>query len=459
MDYVVSQIMSNFLAYYYSFGSRKYLFGWQLGPLAGLSLITARRLLKQPSGAATTTSSQQKEGNTGITEDTVDFKFKTVTLGILFSICFQGTLIDVLEMSGLATQLENSYTLYRNLIIHWGLQAKVNFVTSLAACNADYERMQWFELWGFIKNLVVKPYCLYGVVIMAKFFRKWRKSTEPKTPKADVVERAKKYILEDFLEENHVSMQDMSTKETEAMLNDCLNLLEKCDYDYERYKKEKTNLKKDKGNEHLEFMNDIKKLKEQIHELRDQKDKKSDNLENDNNTSKEDDKTKDDNDRMPDDTTNTTTNNTDKQENFTNCPTDGGSATTSSSHHDDNEQTPSVNGKKSTSSKSTYTSSAHNRQNAKVIDDDDDDDGGELANTCNYRSFHYIYSFLQMAVFTLLGLSVRKLFFLCFTQGCVLGSTVCSSFMSNKNRRIFWTTYLLVFLTSVVNPGIKVSRK
>ncbi|XP_075156429.1 C-mannosyltransferase dpy-19 homolog [Haematobia irritans] len=452
MDYVLSQLMSNFLAYYYSFGNHRYLFGWQLGPLVGLSMITAFRLLKKPLNRQKEMASGEfslSSSASGITENTAEFLFKTIPLGILISLCSQSTIMDILEMFGLAKPLENTYGLYRDLIIHWVLQAKVNFVTSLAACNPEYERMHWYELWGFIKNLVVKPYCLYGVVIMARFFRKWRKSTEVKEPNTEAIERAKNYVLEDFLEENHISMSDMSKKETEARLNECFEILAKCDYDYERYKKEKTKHKKDKTDERSEFLNDINKLKEQIHEQREQQQEKK--IENDGeghhgNNDNSDDPESDNRNNKRHENNHKSTNNR-KEENDDNA-TDSTSPNITNTNSEEKEN-PSLNGKKSTASK------ASRQPLTKDVNDSSDTDYDDDENTCNYRSLHYIYSFLQMAVFTLMGLSIRKLFFLCFTQGCVLGSTICSSFMSNKNRRIFWTAYLLVFLTSVVNPGIK----
>ncbi|XP_023306659.2 C-mannosyltransferase dpy-19 homolog [Lucilia cuprina] len=450
VDYVSSQLMANWIAYYYSQGNRRYFFGWQLGPLIGLSLITAIRLYKQTPAASTnstssTSATQQKETESSITENTAEFLFKTIPLGVLLSICSQSTINDLLELSGLAKPIENTYALYRDLIIHWGLQAKVNFVTSLSACNPDYARMELSELWGFIKNLVVKPYCLYGVVIMAKFFRKWRKTTEPKEPNSEVVERAKNYILEDFLEEHHVSMSDMTKKETEAMFNECMELFAKCDYDYDRYKKEKLKLKKENPDEHLKFMNDIKKLKEQINEIREHKDKKS-TQNKENQTQNENEKKDEDKEKDDEQTDNDHSNEQDKD-------------SSSSSSASDRTNKPSINGKKSSSENTSSSSSSQQKPTGKKTTDlngtESDADIDDDDNTCNYRSFHYLYSFLQMAVFAFIGLSIRKLFFLCFTQGCVLGSTICSSFMSKKNRRIFWTAYLSVFLTSIINPGIR----
>ena len=433
IDYVVSQLMANWLAYYYSYGNRRYFFGWQLGPLVALTFITTLRLYKQQSTtssekAETPGSTKKKASESSITENTAEFIFKTIPLGVLLSICSQSTINDMLELSGIVKPIENTYALYRDLIIHWGLQAKVNFVTSLAACNPEYTRMEWHELWGFVMNLIVKPYCLYGVVIMAKFFRKWRKSTEPKRHNSEVVERAKKYILEDFLEENHVSMSDMNKKETEAMFNECMDLFAKCDYDYDRYKKEKVKLKKQKPDEHLEFMNDIKKLKEQINEIREQKDKKSTDIAENHHDIKEN-------------TENVNVNESNEIDNNTNTTT--------------KKPKPSVNGKKSSSSSKSSNEKKSSATKTKASSDNDDVDDDDN-NNCNYRSFHYLYSFLQMAIFTVMGLSIRKLFFLCFTQGCVLGSAICSTFMSKKNRRIFWTAYLSVFLTIIINPGIKV---
>ncbi|KAM7348849.1 C-mannosyltransferase dpy-19 homolog [Cochliomyia hominivorax] len=448
VDYILSQLMANGIAYYYSQGNPRYFFGWQLGPLIGLSLITAIRIYKQSpvatsasttNSSSTTSPTHQKESTeSSITENTAEFLFKTIPLGVLLSICSQSTINDMLELSGLAKPIENTYALYRDLIIHWGLQAKVNFVTSLSACNPDYSRMEWSELWGFIKNLIVKPYCLYGVVIMTRFFRKWRKSTEPKKHNSEVVERAKNYILEDFLEEHHISMSDMTKKETEAMLNECMELFAKCDYDYDRYKKEKSKLKKEKPDEHLEFMNDIKKLKEQINEIREHKDKKQTKE-----TQNEDENKDKEKEKEP---LNSTDIDANEQENV---------SPTSTTSANINNSKPSVNGKKPSSSSSKNPQ--QNSSNSKAKEDNDDDDvvDDDDDNTCNYRSFHYLYSFLQMAVFAFIGLSIRKLFFLCFTQGCVLGSTICSSFMSKKNRRIFWTAYLSVFLTSIINPGIR----
>lgn len=445
-DYISSQVMANWLAYCYSQGNRRYFFGWQLGPIIGLSLITALRFYKQsptqPLSAAGSLPTQRKQSES-ITENTAEFLFKTIPLGVLLSIFLQSTINDMLEISGIAKPNENTFGLYRDLLIHWGLQAKVNFVTSISACNPDFERMDWSELWGFILNLVVKPYCLYGVVIMAKFFRKWFKSTEPKH--SEGIERAKKYILEDFLEEHHVSMSDMSKKETETMFNECMELFAKCYWDYDLYKEEKSKLKKAKPDEHLEFMNDIKKLKEQINEVRERKDKKftqtKDNAESDKEKNQQD--------------IDNNINNYEKEDKIEKDEEDDAhhSATT-------NKSKPSLNGKKSSASKTSKPKPSNSKSatsfvtRASRMDSEEDDD-----NTCNYRSFHYLYSFLQMAVFTFLGLSIRKLFFLCFTQGCVLGSTISSSLMSRKNRRIFWTAYLSVFLTSIVNPGIRVSNR
>ncbi|XP_053948337.1 C-mannosyltransferase dpy-19 homolog [Anastrepha ludens] len=417
IDYATSQLVANILAYYCSFCNKKYIFAWQIGPAIGLLFISIGRRLKP------------QTPNSG-------FSLKTIWPGLLMAFSAQGTLIDLLEKTGLARSVDNGFALYRDLIVHWGLQAKVNFTTSLAACNSSYQRLNVADLWELIKTLIVKPYCMYGVVMLAKFFRKWRKGSEKKTPSKDNVERAKKYILEDFLEENHVSMRDMSNKETENDLNECLKLLEDCDYDYDRYKLEKTKWKSSKNDEHEEFINNIKLLKEQIKER---------NL----------------------------------QRELENLQIPNAKTENSGERHSINKD-PSIN-KDTTKAKDTIETNSdpkasEDRASAGTGDGDDavaSDKIGEGvkstrrtrskisncgASRADYQSdifsFHYLYSFIQMLVFTALGLSIKKLFFLCFTQGCVIAPTICSKFWYRKQRNMFWTVSLTVFLASMVNPGL-----
>lgn len=80
----------------------------------------------------------------------------------------------------------------------------------------------------------------------------------------EIQERAKNYVIEDFLEQNRITMKDLSDPKTEKRIQQDLDLLEECSYDYELYKREKKRVKTDTKLEKENFLNDIKKLKTQI---------------------------------------------------------------------------------------------------------------------------------------------------------------------------------------------------
>ncbi|XP_029405764.2 C-mannosyltransferase dpy-19 homolog [Bactrocera dorsalis] len=415
IDYAISQLIATSLAYYCSFSNKKYIFAWHIGPAIGLLFLSIERQVKP------------QTPNSGIS-------FKTIWAGLLAAISVQGTLYDMLERTGFARSIDNGFALYRDLIVQWSFQAKVSFSTSIAACNPAYQNLNIGHLWELIKTLIVKPYCMYGVVMLAKFFRKWRKGSEKKNPSKDNVERAKKYVLEDFLEENRISMGDMSNKETENDLNECLKLLEDCNYDYNRYKQEKTKSKNNKVFEHEEFMNNIKLLKEQIKEGT----RNISKINHSENSEKQQEECTDGNVKPSISEDKATIN----SESIPAAPkvetNDSGSDTNNCTFTDSS-------GIKSGDGNKNVRRTPHKSADCE-------------ASKADYHSditgFHYVYSFVQMAVFTALGLSVKKLFFLCFTQGCVIAPTICSKFWYRKQRNIFWAVSLAVFLTSMVNPGL-----
>ncbi|XP_067642145.1 C-mannosyltransferase dpy-19 homolog [Eurosta solidaginis] len=430
IDYAASQLFATALAYYCSFNNKKYVFAWHIGPAIGLIFISMGRRLKPQSP------------NSG-------FSLKTIWPGLLMAFSAQGTLIDLLEKTGLARPIDNGFALYRDFIVHWGLQAKVNFSTSLAACNPAYQRLNIADLSEIIKTLIVKPYCMYGVVMLAKFFRKWRKCEEKKMASDDKKERAKNYLLEDFLEENRISMRDMSNKDTENDLNECLKLLEDCNYDYEHYKMEKSKTKNEKNHDHAEFMNDIKLLKEQIKERNKGKARESAPIVNKNALVEELSEQIENctvNNEKPSKTKKSSTKTT--AGNNINPTTKTEASSNAAGYKKTYNETKDTNANKNKSLKNNEDS--NKRTNPKAADC--------TAASGDYQydifRFHYIYSFIQMAVFTALGLCIKKLFFLCFTQGCVIAPTICSKFWYRNQRNIFWTVSLAVFLTSMANPGL-----
>lgn len=412
-DYSLSHLLGNLMAFVLSHGNCQ-LLTFQLSVSLSLFMITVVRRLR---GKRHSNDMQQGDY----------FSFKIIIMAVLFAGSMQVKLLDYLDKSG-RMHFQDSH--YGDLWAHWMLQAKVNFVTNLSACNPLYARVNWSELWQLIKTLIVKPYCMYGVVMLAMFFRKWRKSNVPTAANQEQRERARNYVLEDFLEEHHVSMSDMSNKQTEQQLQQCFAMLESCDHDYERYKREKAKMQAEQQPERDDFMQDIKRLKAQIHRNSDKQRKEREQA-----TSEQPSSLKATTaDEKP-------ATETDREQNI-------------EKEEYDDEETASEGSEETLPSKASNSNNKESNNGKRRQTRRD-----SVVPTANSQIFnlHYMYSFMQMIVFTLIGLTVRKLFFLSFTLGCVIAPTICSKVWYHRQRNIFWSVSLAVFLLSMFDPGLVVS--
>ncbi|KAH8385452.1 hypothetical protein KR093_002225 [Drosophila rubida] len=412
LDFSLSHLLGNCLAFVVSHFNSQMLFTWQVTSSLGLFLITVVRKVRKQRAA----NDQQQQDDY--------LSMKIILLALLFACSMQAKLIYLLSKSGLLDWPENLEIHYSNLWVHLMLQVEVNFVTNLSACNPLYARVAWSELWQLVKTLIVKPYCMYGVVMLAMFFRKWRKSNVPSTASQEQRERARNYVLEDFLEEHHVSMSDMSNKHTEQQLQKCFAMLESCDHDYERYKREKSQMQEEQQPERDDFMQDIKRLKAQIH-------RNSDKQRKERQQASEPKDQKDVSDTEKKNATDAATTQPNADANVD-----------ASEPEAEAEAVPSKAPGKEASNGKRRPATATRREScvptgyAQILD------------------LHFLYSFIQMLVFTLIGLTVRKLFFLSFTQGCVIAPTICSKVWYHRQRNIFWSVSLAVFLLSMFDPGM-----
>ena len=236
-------------------------------------------------------------------------------------------------------------------------------------------------------------------------------------------------------------MKDMTNKQTENELNDCFKLLEQCDYDYEKYKLEKQSLKQNTTNDKEDFINKLKELQEQINENKD-KDKKQ-QMEKDKNKEK------------PNEIETETEIPKEQQD----SPNKEHNSSTESSNGTASTSIPTakrVRFAKNSSSKSK-TPKPHTESSGLGAEAAASENG--LIPDSDIFCFQYFYSFAQMLVFTIFGLGIRKLFFLTFTQGCVIVPTICAKMYYRKQHNLFWTVSLAVFMTSLLNPGITVCYK
>ncbi|EDW82798.1 uncharacterized protein Dwil_GK10186 [Drosophila willistoni] len=451
LDFSISHLLGNALAFIISHGNGQLLFTWQLSVSLSLFLITMVRQVRS-----------RRLTNDPLQGDYFSLKF--ILLALLFASSMQAKLLDLLVKAGMLNPQDNTCVHYCDLWAHWALQMKVNFVTNLSACNPHYVPVAWSELWQLVKTLIVKPYCMYGVVMLAMFFRKWRKSNVPqRAASQEQRERARNYVLEDFLEEHRVSMSEMSNKQTEQQLQKCLKMLESCDHDYERYKREKAKMQQEQPAERDDFIADIKRLKEQIN-----RNKEREQGENKDELQQQQAQTQDTeaektfipaSDPAADSTsTTTTTTNTinatkDKEKTEETLPSKTTDETTNKSSSS-SSSSPNRNGH--SSSHTHNHNHSHSRCHRSHRNSMSSTSSFSVVPTTNAQilNLHYMYSFLQMLVFTVIGLTVRKLFFLSFTQGCVIAPTVCSKVWYHRQRNIFWSVSLAVFLLSMFDPGM-----
>uniref|UniRef100_A0A1B0D8W4 C-mannosyltransferase dpy-19 n=1 Tax=Phlebotomus papatasi TaxID=29031 RepID=A0A1B0D8W4_PHLPP len=132
-----------------------------------------------------------------------------------------------------------------------------NLVELLYLCNSSYAFLDTDTIVQYVTVFAPKIVPVLLTLFAVKFCLGRKRGQRPG---AEAIERAKNYVTEDFMEENLVTMENLSNPKTTAELKACLDLLEKCDYDYERYKIEKAKINP-KNEEKKMFLWDVEKLK------------------------------------------------------------------------------------------------------------------------------------------------------------------------------------------------------
>lgn len=160
----------------------------------------------------------------------------------------------------------------------------------------QYSGIQFETMRAMFNVFCVKNLCLFIIVFLGKYLQNRRERTYQEET-GDNKERVKNYVIEDYMEENRIKMNDLSNPNTEKAIQNCLELLKSCNYDYLTYKQRKaSNLRAEK--EKTSFLSDIKKLKDQINEKernrqQDKANNGSNNIEKQDSESSKETKTKD----------------------------------------------------------------------------------------------------------------------------------------------------------------------
>uniref|UniRef100_A0A336KN49 CSON013616 protein n=1 Tax=Culicoides sonorensis TaxID=179676 RepID=A0A336KN49_CULSO len=146
--------------------------------------------------------------------------------------------------------------------------------------SIQFNTIQYETLKNMFNVFCVKNLCLFIVITMGKYLQN-RRERNYQEASGDNKERAKNYVIEDYMEENRIKMNDLSNPNTEKAIQKCLDLLKSCNYDYLMYKRRKASHFLAAEKEKTSFLSDIKKLKDQINEKeRSRQAEKSNNINN-----------------------------------------------------------------------------------------------------------------------------------------------------------------------------------
>lgn len=134
------------------------------------------------------------------------------------------------------------------------------FSTLLHLCKPDYGFIDWQTL-NVYNCLFVSKFVVVGMITWtANWIHKRRQIQENDT---DRVQRAKNYLLEDYLEENKLSMIELANIERNKEIQKCMALLKKVNYDYDVYKRQRRKLlatstnRDEETSERANFLNEV----------------------------------------------------------------------------------------------------------------------------------------------------------------------------------------------------------
>lgn len=246
LDYATSQIVANWLSYCLMFGNIKFITSGAMSVnLTMVIYILRMKLMKLPNDEDRPSFSSPLKS------------FVNVLVFFLSTSWFVQDLMDRFLPQNYQTDATTSYHLDTILTM---LSVKLpSFYTMLT-----YYRENVHEL---ITIGTLRVYCIVflfknlSIYVAIKFYDMLHQKNEAHH---EMQERAKNYVIEDFLETNRITMKDLSDPKTEKRIQQDLDLLEACGFDYEMYKQEKKRSKADTKLEKENFLNDIKKLKTQI---------------------------------------------------------------------------------------------------------------------------------------------------------------------------------------------------
>lgn len=245
-DYVISQFVSNMIAYYVMLENEKFFPSIHMTILFTLLLFASMfKLRKKPTDAR-------------------ESLFRRIYMDYVFNFLFVLIIFcDILRAIYGENFRDSVDMLYKDIILSKLRIKPSSFNTLVYLCNAEMGFIDIDTLKTYNKLFVGKFFGVFIVIFLSKWLQKRREINENNDEK---IERAKNYLIEDYLEENRVSMKDLVNADMDKEIKACLEALKKCNYDYDKYKRERRKSVRTKVNERAAFLKDVQKFKEEISE-------------------------------------------------------------------------------------------------------------------------------------------------------------------------------------------------
>lgn len=164
----------------------------------------------------------------------------------------------------------NFYSQYMDVLLTKLYLKEATFSALFTMCQSDYKFIDFATL-NVYNCLFVSKILIVLMLTCVVHWVKRQRAEHANANENDRIQRAKNYLLEDYLEENKLSMAELAKIEGNTKLQACMDLLKVCKYDYERYKKERKRIIEEENRERplIErdaFLNEVRRFKIEISE-------------------------------------------------------------------------------------------------------------------------------------------------------------------------------------------------
>lgn len=162
----------------------------------------------------------------------------------------------------------NFYSLYMDVLLSKLYLKEPTFTAMLTMCRNDYQFIDLSTLNTYNCLFVSKILVVFMLTCVVNRLKRYREFKENAN---EQIQRAKNYVLEDYLEQNKLSMADLAKIERNEKLQECMDLLKSCKYDYELYKIERKRIIDEENRERPQierdaFLNEIRRFKSELSE-------------------------------------------------------------------------------------------------------------------------------------------------------------------------------------------------